>query len=519
MTMPDIDNARKREVITLSPDVAISFRDVSKSYNLYVNQTERILDQSGLARVAFWRKQPAYQKFHALKGVHLEIGHGERVGLIGRNGAGKTTLLKLITDNFVPTSGELIVNGSVQALMQLGIGFYPEFSGYENIVSSLSYNGLSGVELEEAIHDVVDFVELKEFLHQPMKTYSLGMNARVQFAAATAIRPDILLIDEILGAGDAYFAAKSALRMEKLALSGCTIILVSHSWQQIQQYCHRVVWLKDGAVHMDGKPAEILAAYEVHISEETNKARNLPRVLAESISAEATIESVTGDASSNVSEENSAESDNAAEHVEGEQGVDYATVDWVANRLRSKEHITASAEYEDRLEGGLRVFRVAGIPGLRFYRVAVTSNGKRASVVGTGDPLKIDLRLIADRSDQFVCTYWIHFFTIDGRRVCRVESAPDRFGAEKGGYHDVSVDMSPLILGGGEYLISFSVFDVSSSDSAADTLNARFEMLARSYSLRIVSGGDSDPPIVHYPGSWRFADATTIVPSVLRSGT
>ena len=253
-------------------ETAVKFTDVSKTYRLYATPQARLLSQMGLG-FTLPKSQRDYTPFNALHDVSLTIEHGERVGLVGRNGAGKTTLLKLITENFAPSEGEIEVNGSVQALMQLGLGFHPEFSGMENIRSSLSYNGLAGDDLKEAIEDVVEFVELGNFLHQPLKTYSLGMNARLQFAAATAIRPNILLIDEVLSAGDSYFSAKSAFRMEKLAKSGCTVVLVSHSWQQIQQYCNRAVWLKNGRVHMDGSTHEVMAEYEVEVAEETEKQR------------------------------------------------------------------------------------------------------------------------------------------------------------------------------------------------------------------------------------------------------
>jgi len=188
---------------------AVVLDGVAKIYRLYDSPSEQALDVFGLSRLRFWRK-PKYHDRAALENVSLMVRRGERVGIIGRNGAGKTTLLKLITGNFSPTRGTVVVNGSVQALINIGLGCHPEFTGYENIRASLVYNGLAEAELDAAIADIVDFVELDEYLHQPIKTYSLGMQSRLYFATATAIRPDILIIDEVLGAGDAYFSAKSA---------------------------------------------------------------------------------------------------------------------------------------------------------------------------------------------------------------------------------------------------------------------------------------------------------------------
>ena len=201
-------------------------------------------------------------EFSALKNVSLTIGKGEQIGVVGRNGAGKTTLLKLLTGNFAPTTGKIAINGTVQALMQTGLGFHPDFTGEENLRSALTYNGLTGAQFKEALADAIEFVELDEFLQQPFKTYSLGMRSRLQFAAATAIHPDILIVDEVLGAGDAYFSGKSAARMKHLTSGGCTLLLVSHSMQQVSQFCQRCIWLEAGEMVMDGPALSVVRAYE-----------------------------------------------------------------------------------------------------------------------------------------------------------------------------------------------------------------------------------------------------------------
>ncbi len=242
----------------------IELDDLSKIYRLYKSIGDQIWALTGLDRYRFWRKTKA-QDFRALDHLSLSIGAGERVGIVGRNGAGKTTLLKILTGAIQPTEGTLNVDGPVQALMQVGLGFHPDFTGYQNIRSSLIYNGLDAGETDAAIAEIVDFVELGDFLQQPFKTYSLGMRSRLQFATATAIRPDILVIDEVLGAGDAYFSAKSADRVKRLTGSGCTLLLVSHSMSQILQFCDRVIWLDLGKVVMDGPPLDVINAYEEFI--------------------------------------------------------------------------------------------------------------------------------------------------------------------------------------------------------------------------------------------------------------
>lgn len=155
------------------------------------------------------------------------------------------------------------------------------------------------------------------------------------------------------------------------------------------------------------------------------------------------------------------------------------------------------------LRDGNRVYRVAGIHGLIFDHVTLKKNGKPVNSACTGDQLIIEMEVKAERSGQFVCAYWIHFFSTDGKRVARIESPPDTFNLKEGENHFVRIDVSPLLLASGEYLISFSAFDISSG-SAADTLNTRYEMLSRSYHLVVNSGYDSDGPIFYHPSEWVF---------------
>lgn len=254
-------------------DIAIRLRDVRKEYRLYDSLSDQALDVLGLSWLRFWRKSK-YKTFVALNGINLDIRKGERIGIVGRNGAGKTTLLKLITGNFAPTSGTIDVNGNVQALMQTGLGFHGEFTGMENIRSALAYSGLPAQDVEAAIDDIIDFCELGDFIHQPMKAYSLGMRARLQFAVSTAIKPDIVIIDEVLGAGDAYFAGKSVARIERLTESGATLLIVSHSMQQILQFSTKAIWIEHGDLMSVGLPLDIVNLYEENISKIERKKAN-----------------------------------------------------------------------------------------------------------------------------------------------------------------------------------------------------------------------------------------------------
>lgn len=261
----------------MSERIAIQLQGVGKMYKMFPSRFDNFLDALNLSWMSTRRKNAA-REFWALRGVNLEVKAGSRLGIIGRNGAGKSTLLKLITQNKAPTEGTIRINGQVQALLEAGAGFHPEFTGYENIRASLIYQGLEPRNIQKAIEDIEEFTELGQFLSQPFKTYSAGMQARLTFATATTLNPDILIVDEILGAGDAYFAGKSLERMKDLVEnSGATVLIVSHSLNDILQYCTDCIWLERGRIVQSGPALEIVKAYEqfIHILDERRlKAKN-----------------------------------------------------------------------------------------------------------------------------------------------------------------------------------------------------------------------------------------------------
>lgn len=261
-------------------DIAIRLSGVGKMYKVYNSRFGKAIDSLGISELMPWRKDNS-SEFWALRGIDLALPSGSRLGVLGRNGAGKSTMLKLLTGNFPPTEGEIEVNGQVQALLQAGAGFHPEFTGLENIDAALTYQGMSSDEIAAAIDEIADFTELGDYLKQPFKTYSSGMQSRLVFATATTMRPDILIVDEILGAGDAYFSNKSADRMRQLVVeSGATVIVVSHSMHELQRYCDRGIWIERGRIVKQGDLLEVIKAYEQFIEkleDRRNMARNLCR--------------------------------------------------------------------------------------------------------------------------------------------------------------------------------------------------------------------------------------------------
>jgi ABC-type polysaccharide/polyol phosphate transport system ATPase subunit len=240
-------------------DIAIHAVNLKKVYRLYAKPAYRFLDMFGL----LGNRPGAFTEHAALDGITLEIRRGEKVAIIGRNGAGKSTFLKLVTNVIQPTAGSLEVKGDVHALLQIGTGFHPDFTGRQNVQAYLAQLGVTGAEADRRCAEAVAFAELEEYIDQPVKTYSTGMAMRLMFSASTAISPDLLVLDEVLGVGDAYFAQKSYDRMRDLCeRHDATLLLVTHDVYTAVRMCERVIWFDRGRVLLDGNGAEVVKAYE-----------------------------------------------------------------------------------------------------------------------------------------------------------------------------------------------------------------------------------------------------------------
>lgn len=207
-------------------------------------------------------KQRAPARFDALRGVSLEVGWGEAVGIVGPNGAGKSTLLGVLAGLARPDSGLVIVRGRALALLELGAGFHPDLTGAENLRLNASLMGLTRKRTEEVFDQIVEFAELGDFIHEPLRTYSSGMIMRLAFSVAVHGDPEILLVDEVLAVGDQAFQAKCLQRMEAFKREGRAIVCASHSATLIERLCDRALWLDHGQVIMQGKPAAVIEAYQ-----------------------------------------------------------------------------------------------------------------------------------------------------------------------------------------------------------------------------------------------------------------
>lgn len=205
--------------------------------------------------------------FWALQDVSFRIASGEAVGLIGHNGAGKSTLLRLVCGLGRPTRGRARVDGRVAALLELGAGFHPHLTGRENLYVSAIVSGLRRVEVEALYEDIVSFAEIEDFIDQPLRTYSSGMQMRLGFSVAVHVDPSILIVDEALAVGDGHFQQKCVERIEGFRRAGKTLLLVSHDMDMIRRFCERALWLQHGALVADGPANEITSAYEQSLEE------------------------------------------------------------------------------------------------------------------------------------------------------------------------------------------------------------------------------------------------------------
>ena len=243
--------------------MAIELMDVGKTYKRFAKPSDRFWQAvwPSVFRSASQAEAAASNEFVALAPLNLQVRRGEALGLLGRNGAGKSTLLQLVCGTLNPSSGSVVVNGKIGALLELGAGFNPEFTGRENVYLAAAVMGLSGAETDALYESIVAFSGIREFIDQPVKTYSSGMYVRLAFSIATSANPDILVIDEALSVGDGAFAKKSFERIMQLKEQGTTVLFCSHSMYQIESFCDRAVWLDHGKVQMEGAASAVVAAY------------------------------------------------------------------------------------------------------------------------------------------------------------------------------------------------------------------------------------------------------------------
>ncbi len=241
----------------MSRNIAIRLEQAGIAYRRYAHPRDALLE--------WLLRKPRHHEFYALQQISLKLQAGDSLGVVGDNGAGKSTFLKMLAGNLPPTSGICDVKGRRSALLELGSGLQPEFSGAENARMGLALRGLAHAEIEQKLPDVLAFAELGEFAHQPVKNYSSGMVVRLVFAIAAVIEPDVLIVDEALSVGDQYFQKKSLDRMREILGKGATLVFCSHNLYQVREMCRQAVWLEQGRLRMLGDVQTVVDAYQDYV--------------------------------------------------------------------------------------------------------------------------------------------------------------------------------------------------------------------------------------------------------------
>ena len=236
-------------------EYAIEVQDVYKTFDVYLDKANSLKE-----KLLFWKRNRKEVR-EVLKGINLNIKKGEAVALIGVNGSGKSTLLKLMTKIIYPNKGKIITHGKLTSLLELGAGFHADFSGRENIYFNASIFGLTRKEIDNRLEQIIEFSELKDYIDNPVRTYSSGMYMRLAFAVAINVDADILLVDEILSVGDQHFQEKCINKMKSLKEEGKTMVFVTHSLGSARELCDRAVWLNQGVIKMDGDTNTVIEKY------------------------------------------------------------------------------------------------------------------------------------------------------------------------------------------------------------------------------------------------------------------
>lgn len=426
----------------MSAEVAIQVEGVSKRYPLFAHPWHAVRYLASL----IWRgTAPASRStghgVQALSDIGFQVAKGERVGLVGRNGAGKSTLLKLLAGNFPPTTGRLAIHGTVYCLFPGAVSFSFEQSAEENARQYLSYLGLTPQELQARIDEIREFTELGEYFYQPTKNLSLGMRVRAEFAVATAQSADVVIIDEVLGAGDIYWSEKIARRMEKMCAAGTTLLLVSHSLSQVNRYCERAVWIERGRVLMDGPVLEVTKRYEGFLERLSWQTDDL--------------------------DDKSVALDGAAEQMGNEALPD----------------------------SGQTVTRWPGKGGVRVTGVWLNGQAVQTLELAKNDPLDVRLLLRAQSMGAYSLRYLLTFWDVNGKRVAVVENDSDRFVADAAMHdagHEVAFFRVTPGLGVGCYYVTLTVTDTLAGIATTNEHAIRVDVLYKSFEIHISEEGSGD---------------------------
>jgi lipopolysaccharide transport system ATP-binding protein len=381
----------------MSSEVIITVNNLSKNYQIYAHPRDR-LKQFILPRVqrllGLTPKQYC-NDFWALKDISFEVRRGETIGVLGRNGSGKSTLLQMISGTLTPSTGEIFVGGKITALLELGAGFNPEFSGRENVFLNAAIFGLAREQIEQKFDEIAVFADIGEFIEQPVKTYSSGMYARLAFAVATSLDPEILVIDEILSVGDVFFQARCMRKLDEFRERGGTVFFVTHDTYSVERICTRAIVLDKGRKVFEGGTADAVNVYYKISREEPSAAKQSERVAHPAAASQAKTAYATPAADPIPVRRDHIVDDGTAyiEHVyvlsaHGETSLNFSVGDWVTVKL----HVHFLVDY-DQLDFGVGIRDRSGtlIGGAHsFY------SGKSIFSIRAGERRMLTARIKAD---------------------------------------------------------------------------------------------------------------------------
>lgn len=483
---------------TMSEEATVSVVGVSKSYPLFRSQREQLayLMLPKFLRGRFMEELPTHS---ALESVSLDVPRGSRLGIIGRNGSGKTTLLRILLGVTDPTDGYVTRRGHVQALMSSGVGFHPEFAAEENIRSALAYRGLNRTSMTKIVRDVKDFAELGDYWAQPFRTYSLGMRARLMFAVATSVPPDVLVVDEILGAGDAYFIEKSRMRIQRLVEDGLTLVLVSHSMQQILELCTRAMWLDKGRVVAEGEAFEVVKAYEEHVY---SSAAMLER--PDKLTSSTLREDVSNDHESNwMFRSPNAETVSLPKDQEPRIAAQHKI--WDVRRTVATPGFGAPAK------GGISRW-VQPTSSVRIVGFQIETPDGPSAIAQMLKPVLMRVTLESNSSGTASLRLGIVVSDYAGRTVMKLISPIYSAEWTTSEIRDFCVVLDPLQLGVGEYVVGISVLEATTIEEIQGA--KILDLLSRSFKFSVEAAFHSaftEVGFVH-SGSWYFPETLKSIP-------
>lgn len=386
-------------------EVVIKADNISKLYKLYDKPSDRFKETFSLSKKSY------HKEFYALKDINFTINKGETIGIIGRNGSGKSTLLKILTGVLNPTEGNIEVNGKISALLELGAGFNMEYTGMENIYLNGTIMGIPRKEMEKKVQDILDFAEIGDFIHQPVKSYSSGMFVRLAFAVAINVEPEILIVDEALAVGDTRFQLKCMDKFVEFMEAGKTVLFVSHDINSIKRFCKRCIWINKGKLIMDGETDEVSDRYMDFLKYECSIEEYLEQV------------------------------ENAKKQ---------------AKELEEKQQNENLEEKDEVTENEIDKVDLGEIYDMRMFN----KDGKEITEITHGEDVIIKIRYIVNELNVDNPVLGVAIRTIDNKYICGLNTLLDNHKISwERGMNEVVLTYKNFNLTGGNYFFDVALFD------------------------------------------------------------